>query len=251
MDAAKNRQMEPKVGVHGVAAGIDFGLDGLERGLDLQEVFACATLGGEAGGFDLHAYPQFEDLQHVLCRLHFVRIDAERPALHVRRHERAKPLARHHQAVRSERRNGLAHHRAADAGREGEFLFGRQARARLQASAEDLGGKPLSQLLGPIERRAKRERDRLAFLHGSCRSMPHLTTIARFPCPTRPTAEISTAFRACRRRLLGRPPPEFARRPGRLDGAPNNISHIRSSYESACRPAAGDICCASGGLLAA
>ena len=166
MDAAKNRQMELKVGVNGVAAGLDLGLDGLEGGLDPHEVVACATLGGEAGGFDLHAHPEFEDLQHVLCGLHFVRIDTERPALHVRRHERAKPLARHHQAVGSERSNGFAHHRAADAGGEREFLFGRQARARLEPSAEDLGGKPLRELLGPIERRAKRQRDRFAFLHG-------------------------------------------------------------------------------------
>src|SRR5208282_6800197 len=70
MDAPKNRQMELKVGVHSVAAGLNFGLDGLEGGLDLHEVVACATLGGEAGGFDLHAHPQFEDLQHVLCGLH-------------------------------------------------------------------------------------------------------------------------------------------------------------------------------------
>src|SRR5271165_4211913 len=154
--ATENRQMELKVRVHGVAAGLNLGLDGLQGGLDPREIVACPTLSGEAGGFDLQAHPQFEDLQHVICRLDFVRIDAERPALHVRRHERAKPLAGDHQAVGPERRNCLAHHRPADACGQRDFLFGRQASAWLQASAEDLGGKPLGQLLGPIERRPKR-----------------------------------------------------------------------------------------------
>ena len=160
--------MEPKIGIHRVAADFDLGLDRPQGGLDLAEIVACPALRGEPGGFDLQAHAQFDDLQHVLGGFHFVWIDAEWPALHVSRHERAKPLAGNDKAVRSERRHGLAHHRATDAGSQREFLLGRQASARLQSSAENLGAEPLSQLLGPIPRRAKRKRNRFAFLHRTC-----------------------------------------------------------------------------------
>jgi hypothetical protein len=52
---------------------------------------------------------------------------------------------------------------------------------------------------------------------------------------------------------IARPPAALSYAPPRpFDGALFiNISHIRSSYESACRPAAGDICCADGGPSAA
>ena len=109
-----------------------------------------------------------------LTRFHLVGIDAEWSALHVLRHEGAKPLAGHDQPVGSERRHRLAHYRATDARGQREFLLGRQTSARLQAAAEDLGGKPLSQRLGPIERR------RHAPSRQSPRSCPGTTE--RGPC---------------------------------------------------------------------
>ena len=116
VDAAKNRQVEPEVGVHGVAAGLDFGLDRPQGGLDLCEVVTGPALRREPGGFDLEAHAQLEDLQHVLDGFDAVRIDPEWPPLHVGRHECAQALAGDDQTVGSERRHGLAHHGAADAG---------------------------------------------------------------------------------------------------------------------------------------
>ena len=90
--ATKDRQMEPEVGVHGVAASLNVGLDRPKGGVDLHEIVACATLGGKPRGFDFQARSQFEDLQHVLCGPHSIRIDTERAAPDVDRDERATAL---------------------------------------------------------------------------------------------------------------------------------------------------------------
>ena len=53
------------------------------------------------------------------------------------------------------------------------------------------GGEPLSELLGPIERWAKRKRNRLAFFHQARRSIPCRAIITQTAPAPRPNAGIS------------------------------------------------------------
>ncbi len=91
---------------------------------------------------------------------------AVRPPAQTRR-----ALAGNHQAVGSERRDRLTHHRATDACGQREFLLGRQASARLQASLESQR-RAARQFLGPIDTGPSASEIVLAFFTGFADQFP-------------------------------------------------------------------------------
>ena len=74
--------------------------------------------------------------------------------------ECARPLAGPHQAFRAQGSHGLAHDGAAHPHGRHQFLLCRQARARRQPAAADLGGDALHDRAGKIARRLQRPHQR-------------------------------------------------------------------------------------------
>src|SRR5262245_36619829 len=128
-------------------------LPALERGVDSVETFddpaqlrRRGALGGEPRGLDLDPGAQLHHVEHRAQR-QLVELDAQRRA-GILRNERADTLARDHEAVRAQGGDGLAHHRAAHAGRRDQLLLGRQARPRRDLAAGDVVGQPRDQFAG-------------------------------------------------------------------------------------------------------
>jgi hypothetical protein len=68
-------------------------------------------------------------------------------------------LAGLNQPLGAQRRDRLAHHRAADAERHRHFLFGRQLCARREPAAGDFRRQPLDYFAGPVLGWTEREKE--------------------------------------------------------------------------------------------
>ena len=129
-------------------------VDRLQRRADGLDVGARRPLGGEPRRLHLDRDPELDQRQHFLDRTEAARLDAERARLRVVGDEGANPLARRHQSLGAQRRDRLAHHRAAHAEGGDHLLLGRQPRAGRERAAGDVGADALHDLMRQAARRA-------------------------------------------------------------------------------------------------
>jgi hypothetical protein len=148
--------------IDGGAAGLDRGIDRGETFADLLDLGGGGTFGGQAGGFDLDAGPQFHDVKDVAERRMLVKIDPKRAA-HIVGHKGADALAGDDQPVGPQCGDRLADHGAGHASGDDHLLLGRQARPRRQFTAGDIGGQPRHQLGSQPARRFNRPQQRKIF----------------------------------------------------------------------------------------
>jgi hypothetical protein len=138
-----------------ILAALDGGGNGIEALRDLADLRQRAALGGEPGGLDLDAGAQLHHVEHRAQRRQAIELDAQRRT-GIFRHECPDALAGDDETIRTQRRDRLAHHGAAHAGRRDQLLLGGQARSRLDLAAGDIVGEPRDELAGQRARGRQR-----------------------------------------------------------------------------------------------
>ena len=141
-----------KLGARAVAALAQCGAQRLQGRPQRRQVFRGAAHRGQRGAFGLHADAQFQHPDHVLqgCR-----IEAESRALTLPEDEGADPVAGLQDTGRLQPRDGLAHHRPADAELQHDGALGRQLAAGRPAAVAHAVPQRLDQVGGEGARSAQ------------------------------------------------------------------------------------------------
>jgi len=148
----QDRAVKGEVLLGAVATLFDRLIERIEPGLHAGDILRCAPQGRKTRRLVLYADAQFENPQHLVDRFQVVRYDEKGTRRRIVGNEGAKTLARGDQPLGPQRRQRLAHDRAAHTGGLHDRLLGRQALAGFQVAGFDLRDQAVGQSAAQIGR---------------------------------------------------------------------------------------------------